>query len=97
MLLQNRTQTYTCFSYWIGSQQTQAPIYQYRLILPFDDKCKVASEIDGRVQKFGFVRELAWIGGEEYGIGNKTESVLEFVEEFVAFTMFLELILIVPL
>jgi len=26
------------FSFWLGSQQSPGPIYQYRLILPFDDR-----------------------------------------------------------
>ncbi len=28
---------YFCCSYWLGSQATGQPIYQYRIIIPFDD------------------------------------------------------------
>jgi len=37
--------------YWVGSQQTGQPIYQYRLILPFDDKVvNVATDMDFNVE-----------------------------------------------
>ena len=38
-------------SYWIGSQATQNPIYQYRLILPFDEKVvNVATDMDFNIE-----------------------------------------------
>jgi hypothetical protein len=40
----------TVCSYWLGSQQA-GNIYQYRIILPFDDKTiNVASDADGNVE-----------------------------------------------
>jgi hypothetical protein len=38
-------------SYWLGSQATGQPIYQYRLILPFDDKMvNVATDMDFNIE-----------------------------------------------
>lgn len=38
-------------SYWLGSQATGQPIYQYRLILPFDDKLvNVATDMDFNIE-----------------------------------------------
>ena len=37
--------------YWLGSQNTQHPMYQYRLILPFEDKVvNVATDMDFNVE-----------------------------------------------
>ena len=40
--------TYYLNSYWVGSQNTGQPIYQYRMILPFDDDkmINVATDLD---------------------------------------------------
>jgi hypothetical protein len=39
------------YSYWLGSQATGQPIYQYRLILPFDDKVvNVATDMDFNIE-----------------------------------------------
>jgi hypothetical protein len=38
-------------SYWIGSQNLEKPIYQYRIILPFDEKVvNVATDMDFNVE-----------------------------------------------
>jgi len=38
-------------SYWIGSQATGQPIYQYRLILPFDERVvNVATDMDFNIE-----------------------------------------------
>ena len=37
--------------YWLGSQQTQQPIYQYRVILPFDERViNVATDMDFNIE-----------------------------------------------
>ena len=51
MFFPNLTPTFSVYnanSYWIGSQALQQPIYQYRLILPFDDGkvINVASDVE---------------------------------------------------
>lgn len=39
------------FSYWMGASQIPVPIYQYRIILPFDDKViNVATDMDFNVE-----------------------------------------------
>ena len=39
------------FSYWMGAQQMPAPIYQYRIILPFDESVvNVATDMDFNVE-----------------------------------------------
>ena len=41
---------YVC-SYWIGSQVAGGHIYQYRIILPFDDKViNVATDVEGNIE-----------------------------------------------
>ena len=50
--------------YWIGSQATQQPIYQYRVILPFDDNkvLNVATDMDFNVEgeaKIGFTEQIS--------------------------------------
>lgn len=38
-------------SYWMGSQQMQQPMYQYRIILPYDDKIvNVATDMDFNIE-----------------------------------------------
>lgn len=42
--------------YWLGSQQTGQPIYQYRVIMPFEDKViNVATDLD-----FNIEGEVKW-------------------------------------
>lgn len=42
---------YIFFSYWMGASQIPVPIYQYRIILPFDDKViNVATDMDFNVE-----------------------------------------------
>ena len=41
----------TTLSYWMGASQIPVPIYQYRIILPFDDKViNVATDMDFNVE-----------------------------------------------
>lgn len=57
MVVQKQVNLNTVVShfYWIGSSATQQPIYQYRLILPFDEKvanvsCDADFNIEGEVK-----------------------------------------------
>lgn len=94
MVVQKQVNLNTVVShfYWIGSSATQQPIYQYRLILPFDEKvanvsCDADFNIEGEL-KYPINSNVHLKSNFNYGDQQKSASVDVELTDSSSATMF---------